>query len=343
VVSAELENIMRETAGKVVVIAFASSVWRFLSVLSAAEKAGRRVCFVGRSMERNLEIARTLGFVANYQGIIVTEDEAAHILGASLCVVASGSQGENLSAAMRLAAGQIKNVELRKDDTVVLSARTIPGNERSVASLLNRISKIGCRIVTPRERAVHVSGHGFAEDIVTLVRFVRPRYYVPVHGQYRHMLANAALAVRSGVPEDSVFVVENGSVLELRKGFCRKSDEAAQVGVLHVAQGLVVEKNVLKQRESMAYGGIVVASFFLLRDGSFASEPRAVVRGVVVSEEDLQNALPRLYELAMAKKERGKQRPSAPEDLVRSQIKKWIENSTAGVRATICVLIQRSN
>jgi ribonuclease J len=341
VVVEELKSIMSETTGKVVVVSFSSSIWRFRSVLEAAQKMGRGVYFLGRSMERNVEIARKLGLLQGLQRTIVDEADVENIPDGQLCVVASGSQGEVFSAAFRLAFGQVKNVKVEEGDTVVLSARTIPGNERAVSTLLNHFAKRKIRIITARDRTVHVSGHGFADDILDVLNFVKPRYFLPVHGQYRHLLANADLAVRSGVGEDNVFVLEDGGVLELRTGVCRRATETIETGLLSVSQSRLVEREIIRQRESMAYGGMVVVSFFLLRDGSFATPPRVVMKGVSASEERLLKDLPKLYEKALDVRRKKAQPQGNPEELVRTQVRRWVEQATGGVRAVVNVIIQR--
>jgi ribonuclease J len=337
----EMKSIMSETTGKVVVVSFSSSIWRFRSVLEAAQKAGRGVYFLGRSMERNVEIARKLGLLKGLQRTIVDEGDVENIPDDQLCILASGSQGEVFSAAFRLAFGQVKNVKVEENDTVVLSARTIPGNERAVSTLLNHFARRKIRIITARDRTVHVSGHGFADDIMDVVRFVKPKHFLPVHGQYRHLLANADLAVRSGVAEDNVFVLEDGGVLELRSGVCRRASETIETGLLSIAQSRLVDRDIIRQRESMAYGGIVIASFFLLRDGSFAAPPRVVMKGVCASEERLSQDLPKIYERALDQRKKKGQPLGNPEELVRTQIRKWVEQATGGVRAMVVVTIQR--
>ncbi|MBF6481254.1 ribonuclease J, partial [Nocardia cyriacigeorgica] len=190
-----LDTVIGKAKGRVIVASFASHVHRIQQVVDVAQKYGRRICFVGRSMVRNMQIAQDLGYLTVPDGIVVDLDQAATLPSDKLVLISTGSQGEPLSALSRMARGDHRQINIRADDLVVLASSLIPGNENSVFTVVNGLARLGASVITQQSAKVHVSGHASAGELLYLYNAVRPTNAMPVHGEWRHLRANAALAV----------------------------------------------------------------------------------------------------------------------------------------------------
>ncbi len=334
-----LTEVMGESTGKVAVVTFASSLWRFRSVLKAAQECGRKVLFLGRSMERNVVFAKRFGMLRGLEDVIATEDEFTSLSDAKRCLLASGCQGEVFSGAFRLAHGHDKKHLFGEGDLLILSSRTIPGNERSVSTLLNHFARRGVRIVTSRERLVHVSGHGFRDDIAALIKGLKPRYFVPIHGEYRQLLANGDVARESGVPAENIFVVENGESVSLLEGCCKHNSDKIPVGRRYLCSGRITPQEVVRQRYSLAEGGAVFVVFVLLRDGNLACDPRVVMRGVDAPEEEIQKGLVRLFGRVVS--HTSLKKLSILEEALRLPVRRLVEGLTGGARPVVSIVVER--
>jgi ribonuclease J len=213
-----LEGVFDASPQRIILACFASHVHRVQQVLDAAASRGRKVCLVGRSMLRNMGLAADMGLLHVPDGLLVELDEAVHLPDEKLVLVSTGSQGEPLSALSRMARGEHRQVRIKPDDTVVLASSLIPGNETAVFGVINGLTRLGAKVVHQGTAKVHVSGHSPAGELLFLYNAVRPSNVMPVHGEWRHLRANAALAVKTGVPEESVVVAEDGVVVDLVDG-----------------------------------------------------------------------------------------------------------------------------
>jgi len=233
-----LHRLIRSADGRVIVACFASNVARVQQIIDAAVALDRKVSFVGRSMVRNMGIARELGFL-NVADDVVLDIGAAELMPPERVVlITTGTQGEPMSALSRMSRGEHRSITLTPGDLVVLSSSLIPGNEEAVYNVIDALSKIGARVVTNNQVRVHVSGHAHAGELLFLYNGVRPRNVMPVHGTWRHLRANAALAARAGVPEESILLAENGVSVDLVAGRAHISG-AVTVGKMFV-DGLVL-------------------------------------------------------------------------------------------------------
>lgn len=213
-----LHRLMRGADGRVIVACFASNVDRVQSIIDAAVALGRRVSFVGRSMVRNMGIARELGYL-NVADEDVLDIAAAEMMPADQVVlITTGTQGEPMAALSRMSRGEHRSITLTAGDLIILSSSLIPGNEEAVYGVIDSLAKIGARVVTNQQARVHVSGHAYAGELLFLYNGVRPRNVMPVHGTWRMLRANAALAARTGVPEDNIVLAENGVSVDLVAG-----------------------------------------------------------------------------------------------------------------------------
>ncbi len=202
-------------SGRIIVASFASNMHRVQQAAEVAIANGRRVAVVGRSMRKNMNIARTLGYVELPEAAIVSPKEAMELPRDEVLILCTGSQGEPMSALTRIAYGDHPNVTVESGDTVIISAKPVPGNELRVHDSINRLARLGAEVLHQEVAPVHVSGHACAEELRTLLSLVRPRAVMPIHGEYRMLAAHGRLARDAGVPEDAIVIAENGSVVEL--------------------------------------------------------------------------------------------------------------------------------
>ncbi|MFB8274582.1 ribonuclease J [Nocardia colli] len=253
-----LDTVIGKARNRVIVASFASHVHRIQQVVDVAQKYNRRICFVGRSMVRNMQIAQDLGYLTVPESVVVDLDQAATLPGDRLVLISTGSQGEPLSALSRMARGDHRQINIREDDLVVLASSLIPGNENSVFAVVNGLARLGATVITQQNAKVHVSGHASAGELLYLYNAVRPTNAMPVHGEWRHLRANAALAIATGVPEDRVMLAEDGVVVDLVDGI---ASIVGRVPVGHVyVDGLSVGdvgESTLSDRLVLGEGGFI--------------------------------------------------------------------------------------
>ncbi len=215
VVGQALDRLIGEAPGRVMVATFASLISRVQQVIDSAVKYDRKVAVVGRSMANNVKMALKMGYLEAPEGVLVSTRDAGRLPHERVVIVATGSQGEPTSALVRIANGEHRDVEVVEGDTVIISASPIPGNETLVAKTIDRLFMRGARVYYSRIENVHVHGHASQEELKMMLGLVRPRYFVPVHGEYRHLVAHAAIARSMGVPASNTFVLTDGDVLEI--------------------------------------------------------------------------------------------------------------------------------
>jgi ribonuclease J len=282
------EDVMAKTRGRVLVSCFATSIPRMQRVADAAARAGRPVAFLGRRMVDNADVAMELGLLRIGEGSRQPVDLLAdHRDGHRAVVFVSGSQGEPMSALSLVSVGEHKDLATGPGDTVVLSARAIPGNERIVSRLISNLYRRGADVVHPGTAHVHVSGHGSQDDLVELLQRVRPEFLVPVHGEYRMLAQHARLAARAGFPADRVLLAEDGDVLALdAHGARREARVSAGRVLLDRGSSSGVEDVVVRDRRHLSSEGIVVPIVVVDREtGRLESPPEIVTRGVVSEPE----------------------------------------------------------
>ena len=283
---APFEEIFSKAPSRIVVANFASNIHRIQHLVRLAEQFGRRLVVVGRSLQQNFKTARELGFLKVPEGLTIPLAEYEGIPPSKLLLLTAGSQGEPLSALTRFAAQRHPFINVRKDDWVVISARPIPGNERMVHQTVNNLYRHGARVFYSEVGNVHVTGHAQRDELREMLAAVRPRFFIPVHGEYRQLLLHSELAVEVGVPEDRVAVVEDGETVELTPDSMRRGDKIPS-GLVYV-DGLGVgdvEQVVLRDRRNLAEDGIVVVTVTLDRDtGTLRAGPDLVSRGVIQPE-----------------------------------------------------------
>ncbi|HZM60541.1 MAG TPA: ribonuclease J, partial [Vicinamibacterales bacterium] len=281
------EELFTSTQGKLVVAAFSSSIYRMQILVDLAAQFERKIAFVGRSVLQNSEIAQRLGFLKIPAGVQIRDSDVGSYASQDVLCVVTGSQGEPQAALSRIAIDDHRAVKLHEDDTVVLSARVIPGNEKAIARTMSHVARRGADVITPDMKHVHVSGHGSAEELKLVLSLVRPRFFVPIHGEYRQLSQHARTATRvmNGTNcKVQVLLAQDGDVIQFDTQGARIADKAPTGRVLiDVTRVGEVGDEVLRDRRHIAADGLVVAVVAISRHtGALASDPEIVARGFVV-------------------------------------------------------------
>jgi ribonuclease J len=286
-VGPRLRELFARCRGRIVVTCFASNIHRVQQVVDAAAAVDRRVSLVGRSMRKNTNIGRMLGHIDIPDGMLVGPKEIEDFPDSRLVIVSTGSQGEPLSALRRMAHGDHPNVELHDGDTVIFSATPIPGNERAVNETIDRIYRLGANVITTADAPVHASGHGYAEELKLMINLTRPRYVMPVHGDFKRIRLHKELAEAVGVPPKSIFRGENGLPLEIDSagaGFGQR-EQAGLIFVDGVEVG-DIEDVALRDRRMLSADGIfIVVATISEQDGRSVAPPEIIFRGVPFADE----------------------------------------------------------
>jgi len=289
VVRDTLDRIVSEAKGRVIVTTFASLISRVQQVFDVAVKHGRRVFIIGRSMKEIVSMALKTGYLTAPPGIICRLDELKTLPHNRVIVLSTGSQGEPTSALVRMAnRDPSSRVQIVPGDTVVISATPIPGNEMLVSKTTDSLFRQGANVIYDKLAQVHVHGHGSQEELKLLLSLVKPKFFVPVHGEYRHLSLHAGLARSMGIPADNIFVLENGDVLELGQDSGKVVDRT-RVGVIYVS-GLItgeLDGVVLRDRKLLSRDGVVVVTIAIdAESGKLAERPRIITRGFIDAGEE---------------------------------------------------------
>jgi ribonuclease J len=306
IVGPELEALFARQKGRIVVTSFASNIHRVQQVVDAAVAHGRKVCLVGRSMRKNTNIGRSLGHVDIPPGTTIPPRELDDYPDHKLVIISTGSQGEPVSALRRMAHRDHPAVELRKGDTVMFAATPIPGNERAVNQVIDRLYQIGCEVITARDAPIHASGHGHSEEVKLMLNLVRPRYVMPFHGDHKRIELHARLAEDVGIDSDRIFRGANGLPLEIDDSGARFGTPERS-GVIYV-DGVDIGEEAdaaLRDRRMLSADGIfVVVATISEQTGESVSDPEVIFRGVPYPDDaenlldDLRDAVERSLERA---------------------------------------------
>ncbi len=277
-----LNQIFASCEGRIVLTSFASNIHRLQQAIDAAVAHDRRIAVVGRSMRKNLNIARHLNHAEVPEGALLSPKEIDSFPDERLVVLTTGSQGEPLSALRRMSHGEHPQVRLHSGDTIIFSATPIPGNERAVNETVDRLYQIGATVITARDAAVHASGHGWTEELKLMLNLTKPRYVMPIHGDYKRLFLHGQLAELVGIDADAIFKGANGRPLEIDAQGARFGDEE-QSGLIYV-DGLKVgdiEDVALRDRRALSADGIfIVVATVSRQDGRTLAEPEVIFRGV---------------------------------------------------------------
>jgi ribonuclease J len=287
VVGESLDNVMANAAGRVIITTFSSLISRIQQVIDAAAKHQRRVFIVGRSMIKTSQIALELGYLSDPEGVLGRLDELKGMPRNKIVLVTTGSQGEPTSALVRMANRDHRQVHILRGDTVVISATPVPGNEGLINRTIDNLFKQGARVLYSKLAQVHVHGHASQEELKLLLNLVKPKFFMPIHGEYRHLSLHARLAQSVGIPEENIFVLEDGDILEVNRQSGKISGKITSGNVY--VDGLSVGdigSVVLRNRRMLSRDGIVVVIIAVNKQtGKLMSRPDIVSRGFVDTRE----------------------------------------------------------
>ncbi len=281
------EEVFANAKGRVIISSFASLISRLQQVTTIARRHRRKICIVGTSMVDNVNLATKLGYIDIPQDSLVSLEEALHLPDRDVLILCTGSQGEPTSILGRLSTGKYSAFSIKKGDTVVFSSHPIPGNEENISGTINRLYRMGANVIYHSVLSVHVSGHACQEEMKMLLNLVRPKYFIPVHGELRHLHQHAKIGMMMGIPEHNISIVENGQTVIFRNGKMRLGEQVpASVVLVDGANVGDVDRDVLRQRERLAEGGIVMLTLLLDKStGTLAKEPRIQQNGVMTDYE----------------------------------------------------------
>ena len=280
---------------RIIVATFASNIHRVQQIVNSAMKNNRKVAICGRSMENVMNVAKDLGYLDIPEGVLIDMDEIDDYAPNRLVLITTGSQGEEMSGLSRMAAGTHRKVTITNRDLVIISATPIPGNEKLVSNVIDDLFKIGAEVIYHTLKDIHVSGHACQEEQKLILSLVKPKYFIPVHGEFRHLQAHAATAVKIGVEEENCVLLTNGSVLELDKNFCKVTGTIPAGQILVDGLGVGDVGNiVLRDRQHLSQDGLIIVVIAMEgKTGTILAGPDVISRGFVYvrESEDLMDAM----------------------------------------------------
>jgi ribonuclease J len=281
-----LDRIIGQASGRLLVTTFASSLHRLNIVLQLAQKHNRIVSVVGRSMLNVIAHARNLGYIKCEDSLFQPLHGIRNLPDHKILILTTGSQGEPMSALTRIANGEHRKIKIRSGDTVVFSANPIPGNTIAVVNTIDKLMQQGANVIYGRHQGIHVSGHGCQEDQKLMIALTRPKFFLPVHGEYRMLVKHSQTAQSMGIPAENMVIIKNGDVVGLTQDSIGVIDRVPSgIELVDSSRVGVVKDNVLKERQQLAEDGVVTVAAAIGWDGSLVAEPEVHLRGVVSSGE----------------------------------------------------------
>lgn len=298
------EDIFSDAKGRIIIATFASNIHRIQQVIDVAVMFGRKVILSGRSMVANAQIALDLGYLRIPAETWLKLEDLKNLNDNEVVIVTTGSQGEPMSVLSRIATDEHKQIKVKDGDIVILSAKVIPGNEHSIGSIINHLFRRGANVIYEKVSEIHVSGHASKEELKLMLNLVRPKYFMPVHGEYRHKFYHARLAEKIGIPKENIFNLENGDVLEVSVEEARKAGKVATGRIFVDGKGVGdVEDMVLRDRRRLAHDGIVIVIITIEKlTGSIVSGPDIISRGFIFEDasQDVLNDVKELVYLTLS-------------------------------------------
>jgi len=331
VVGSELNDVIYEAPGRVIVASFASNIHRLQQVFAAAEANNRKVAVVGRSMVNNVEVAQRLNYLRFKQKTLIDLSDINRLDDNQVVILTTGSQGEPMAALTRMARNAHKQVNIRLNDTVVVAASPIPGNEKSVSKTIDLLFRAGANVIY-NQRKVHVSGHGHAEDLKLMLNLIKPKFFLPIHGEFRMQKAHSRLAQTVGVNANNIFIIENGDVVEFEKRKARMSRKVNAGNVLIDGIGVGDVGNiVLRDRRLLSQDGVVLCVITISRKNkTIVSGPEIISRGFVYmrESEDMINEANRIVAKQLQGKLNGELDWTEMKSLIRDKLSAYLYEQT---------------
>ena len=286
-IGSTLSRVTSGRKGRIIVALFASNINRIQKIIDIAEKQQRKIVFNGRSIELSVRIAKELGYLKIKEDMEIDVASLDEYQDEEIVMVMTGSQGEPMSALARMSTGSHKQIKIKKDDTVLLSSKFIPGNEKAIAHIINNLYRRGADVIYEKISAIHVSGHAFQEELKLMMNLTRPKYFIPIHGEYRHLTLHGRLARKVGIPQKNVIVAQNGQIIQFDKTTATLKSEVETGRLLVDGKGIGdVGRSVLKERRILSEDGLVVVNMaFDEETGIIIYGPEIVSRGFVFETE----------------------------------------------------------
>ncbi len=282
-----LSRVITKSRGRVIVALFASSITRIQQLVDIAARKGYKVVFNGRSIESNVALARSLGYIRVPEGMEISINEVSDFPPDRILIITTGSQGEPMSALARMASSMHKQIRIQDGDTVILSSKFIPGNERAITHIINSLYRKGADVIYEKISAIHVSGHAFREELKLMISLTKPRHFIPVHGEYRHLVHHARLAMDMGIPESRILLVENGQSVVFDENGGRIGEDISTGRIMVDGKGIGdVGRSLLKERRALSEDGFVTVTLAFDEDtGVVMYGPEITSRGFVFETE----------------------------------------------------------
>ncbi len=282
-----LGRISAGRTGRIIVGLFASSITRIQQVIDIARAINRKVVFNGRSIETSVNIAKDLGYIRIPEEMEIDIEQVNDFPDEEVVIITTGSQGEPMAALARMATGTHKQIKIKKEDTVILSSKFIPGNEKAITKIINDLYRRGADVIYEKISKIHVSGHAFQEELKLMINLTRPKYFIPIHGEFRHLVLHSRLAKQVGIPEENILLAENGQIIEFDENGGRIQGKVSTGRVLIDGKGVGdVGRSVLKERRNLSEDGLVVVNMaFDEETGIVIYGPEIVSRGFVFETE----------------------------------------------------------
>ena len=338
-----LRNLFQTAQKKIIVACFASSIHRIQVILDLALESGRKVVPVGRSMISNIKTATQLDYLHFPEDLLISPREVKEFSADELIVLATGSQGEPRSALSRMSRNEFKTIEVEEGDLVILSARIIPGNEKPISNLINHFYRRGARVYDSRHSLIHSSGHGLRDDLKQMIKVTRPKFFVPIHGEFGQLKNHAELAQDQGIPPENILIIENGDSLRLLPDSIEVAGKI-KVGKRFIDEGSLeeVQEEVLRDRRYLSEDGFVVLVLRVDRvTGDLLGKPELVSRGFVLmqtSADLVEAAQDEVSSLVAQASEEDKQDEEVFKDLLRKGLRRFLRKQT-GKRPIILPVI----
>ncbi|KAB8031041.1 ribonuclease J [Fluviispira multicolorata] len=330
--------------GIVVIATFASNIWRLQSIFESARLTGRKVALFGRSLFRNTEIANRLGLLNFSENTIIEIQDVHKYPRHEVCIICTGSQGESFSGLHRIAWDNVSDFKIDPEDTIIFSSRIIPGNERPIESIVTQLTRSGCQVVTAKDhKNIHVSGHGYQEDLIKCIKTAQPISFMPVHGTYRHLKKHRELAIDCGLLPENCFLAENGDVV------VAGPEALGVVETVHSGRDYVCPGGIFpqsspfyKDRLALIYGGVVAVSFVFPDEGyELLGTPSVSLKGIPLNAQELSKKMSMIfnYTYDLAVKKRNFNDEVMQEDL-RIAVRRYIEKKL-NFKTNVLILFQR--
>ncbi len=282
-----LKGYIVKSSGRVIVALFASNVARIQQIINVAKEINRKIIFNGRSVELTVRIAKELGHIHISDKMEISIEAVKDYSDDEIIIITTGSQGEPMSALARMSVGYHKQIKIKDNDTVILSSKFIPGNEKAITSVINNLYRMGADVIYEKISDIHVSGHAFREELKLMINLTKPKYFIPIHGEYRHLVHHARLAHNVGIEKDKILLAENGQIIEFDENGGRIHESIETGRVLIDGKGIGdVGKSVLRERRSLSEDGLVVVTMAIDEEtGIVMYGPEVISKGFVFFEE----------------------------------------------------------